>query len=156
MVDLSCIVIMHCVLYVCVCYIGKHCLHLAFLHLTPLEYFSKKCDFKVRLNSWKESMPRRLWSISIHVCGNLCSGSGEVNFVLARLRFARFLFSCLVGLEGSVKYSRFLKLKGNSRPRLTTQTHDPDSRHRLTTQTHVTDSRHRLTTSRPRRNNHII
>ena len=103
-----------CVLYVCVCYTGKHCLHLAFLHLTPLEHFlHKKWDFKVRLNSWKESMPRRLWSISLHVCGNVCSGSREVNFVLARLRFARFVFSCLVGLEGSVKYSRFLKLKGN-------------------------------------------
>ena len=107
------VVSLFCVLYVCVCYTGKHCLHLAFLHLTPLKYFSKKWDFRVRLNSQKESMPRRLWSISFHIYGNLCSGSREVNIVLARLRFARFVFSCLVGLEGSVKYSKFLKLKSN-------------------------------------------
>ena len=42
----------------------------------------------------------------------LRSGNKEVNFVLALLRFARFVFDCLVGLEGSVKYSSFLKLKG--------------------------------------------
>ena len=72
-----------------------------------------KWNFIFRLNSPKELMPRRSWSISFHVCWNLCSGNRKVNFVLALMRFARFVFDCLVGLEGSVKYSGFLKLKGN-------------------------------------------
>ena len=91
---------------------GKHCLHLALSHLTVSEYLSKKCDRRTRLNEAVESIFRRLLFISFQVCGNLCNGNNDVNFVLARFRFARLVLICLVGLKGGVKYSSFLKLSG--------------------------------------------
>ena len=76
---------------------GKHCRHLALSHLTVSEYLSRKCERRARLNNAVESIFLRLWFVSFQVCGNLCNGNNDVNFVLACFRLARLVLICLVG-----------------------------------------------------------